>query len=63
MRALHTGALILLNHFHYVNKGDLPFSLALEPSMLKVLAQDAGLTDKQAAFVRITAILVKERGK
>ena len=31
--------------------------------MLPELAQDAGLNDKAAAFVRNTAILVKERGE
>lgn len=31
--------------------------------MLPKLAQDAGLDDEQAAFVRSTAILVKERGE
>ena len=31
--------------------------------MLPKFAQDAGLNDQQAAFVRSTAILVKERGE
>ena len=55
------GALTMLAHFHYANKGKQPFSLALDPAGLREVAEAAELNAEQVQFVREIAIIVKEK--
>lgn len=59
----HVGAVNLLYHFHYVNKGSLPFELALHPTGIQELTRASELMPDQVEFIFQTALLVKERGK
>jgi hypothetical protein len=55
---LHMGALIVLGHFHYCNKGKLPFRLADSYGTLQQLKKIAELDDEQTMFVRNTSLYV-----
>ncbi len=55
---MHIGALIILAHFHYCNKGKLPFSLADSYETLEQLKKIAELDEEQTMFVRNTSIYV-----
>ncbi|PVH87639.1 hypothetical protein DL98DRAFT_251913 [Cadophora sp. DSE1049] len=57
----HLGAVKMLAHFHYINKGDLPFKSALTVNGLYEVSRDAGLSPSQSEFVRQTALMVKEK--
>jgi hypothetical protein len=57
---LHTGSNIMLAHFHYMNKGSLPFTMdwTIERNV-----QQAGFSPEQLEFLTKTAQLVKEKCK
>ena len=63
IRAQHSGASILLAHFHYLNKGGLPFAVAEDISRLRKLFGHAELTETECEFIRNSALLVRERSK
>jgi hypothetical protein len=48
----------MLAHYHYLNKGVLPFRLSLDGEGRKELARIAELTEEQIGFIRKTAIIV-----
>lgn len=56
------GALTMLAHFHYVNKGKQPFALVLDRSGLQEVAEFGKLNAEQVEFVRASASLVHSRG-
>ena len=55
----------MLAHFHFLNKGVLPFALPHTPDGKQELAKAANLTDEQVEFVQRTSIFLKDpdRGK
>ncbi|KAF8846805.1 hypothetical protein BDZ45DRAFT_608397 [Acephala macrosclerotiorum] len=57
----HAGAKTMLAHFHWLNKGALPFSLAVDSGNVAKLMAEAELTAEQSEFVHRTAFLVQER--
>ncbi|KAK4205563.1 hypothetical protein QBC40DRAFT_162526 [Triangularia verruculosa] len=60
----HCGAQTMLAHFHYINRGVLPFSLPLHTKEgRKDLAKAADLTEEQVDFVRATAEMVRDRNR
>ena len=50
----------MLAHFHFLNKGVVPFSLPQTESGRKDLAKAANLTEEEVEFVWRTANLVKD---
>lgn len=60
IRAHHTGAQTMLAHFHFINKGVIPFSLPHNAAGKQELAKAANLTDEQVEFVWRTARLVHD---
>ncbi|KAK4466359.1 hypothetical protein QBC42DRAFT_166788 [Cladorrhinum samala] len=60
IKAHHSGAQTMLAHFHFINKGVLPFSLPHTPEGQKELAKAANLTDEQVLFVWRTSNLFRE---
>ena len=54
----------MLAHFHFLNKGVLPFALPQTPEGKQELAKAANLTDEQVEFVWRTSNFLKdpERG-
>ena len=62
--AHHSGAQTLLAHFHFINKGVVPFSLPHTPAGRQELAKAASLNDEQVDFVWKTSRLINdpERG-
>ncbi|KAK0669846.1 hypothetical protein QBC41DRAFT_223005 [Cercophora samala] len=57
----HCGAQTILAHFHYINRGVVPFSLPLHTKEGRNdLAKAAELTAEQVDFVRMTAEMVKD---
>lgn len=59
IEAHHTGAQIMLAHFHYINKGEKPFTEALDARKLQIIEMEVGMTQQQANFVRDTALHIK----
>jgi hypothetical protein len=53
----------LLKNFHLENKGELPFSMAQDPSRHDELAAAANLDADQVQFVAQTAFWAAQRGK
>jgi hypothetical protein len=60
IRELHSGANILLGHFHYSCKSFRPFELDWDAEETASVAE---LDAQQVCFVRQTASLVKFNGK
>ncbi|KAK3395142.1 hypothetical protein B0H63DRAFT_462729 [Podospora didyma] len=60
IRAHHTGAQTMLAHFHFINKGVVPFSLPHSPAGRQELARAANLSEEQLAFVWRTSDMVKD---
>ncbi|KAK3991427.1 hypothetical protein QBC44DRAFT_236889 [Cladorrhinum sp. PSN332] len=60
IRAHHSGSQTMLAHFHFINKGVLPFSLPHTDAGRKELAKAADLTDEQVEFVKRTSDLVRD---
>ncbi|KAK4184430.1 hypothetical protein QBC35DRAFT_58270 [Podospora australis] len=60
IREHHAGAQTMLAHFHFINKGVLPFSLPKTPTGRKELSKAASLSDDQVEFVWRTADMVKD---
>jgi hypothetical protein len=58
---LHKCALTLLAHFHYCNKGQLPFALAKDPARLQEFTDAAELNTAQVQFVQQTSVMVQSR--
>ena len=56
------GALTILAHFHYANKGKQPFTLALDATGLQKVAEGAELNPEQVHFVRESAYMVQKLG-
>ncbi|KAL6902604.1 hypothetical protein GGI43DRAFT_402305 [Trichoderma evansii] len=56
VREYHMGANVILAHFHYCNKGRVPFSEHCEDKDLRALAQ---LDEEKIQFVRATRALVQ----
>ncbi|KAK6448342.1 hypothetical protein FP744_10004592 [Trichoderma asperellum] len=56
VREYHMGANVILAHFHYCNKGRVPFSDECEDKDLRALAQ---LDEEKIQFVRATRALVQ----
>jgi hypothetical protein len=55
----------MLAHFHFINKGVVPFSLPQNDAGKQELAKAANLTDEQVDFVWMTSRLTNdpERGE
>ncbi|KAK4176547.1 hypothetical protein QBC36DRAFT_187225 [Triangularia setosa] len=61
IREHHCGAQIMLAHFHYINRGVIPFSLPLHTEQgRKDLAKAAELTEEQVDLVRMTADMIQD---
>lgn len=60
IRAHHSGAQTMLAHFHFINKGVIPFSLPHNAAGKQELAKAANLTDEQVDFVWRTARLAHD---
>ncbi|KAK0644676.1 hypothetical protein B0T16DRAFT_332780 [Cercophora newfieldiana] len=60
IRAHHSGAQTMLAHFHFINKGVVPFSLPHNVAGKQELAKAANLTDEQVNFVWRTATLAHD---
>ncbi|KAL7924033.1 hypothetical protein ACQKWADRAFT_35614 [Trichoderma austrokoningii] len=58
VREYHMGANVILAHFHYCNKGRLPFSEECEDKDLRVLGQ---LDAEKIEFVRETRSFIKQQ--
>lgn len=64
IREHHCGAQTMLAHFHYINRGVVPFSLPLHTKDGRSdLAKAANLTEEQVSFVRMTAEMVKDSAR
>jgi hypothetical protein len=63
IRECQNGSHILLAHFHYINKGELPFRLALQSQRLEDLEKAADLTPGQSRLVKETAEIADARGE
>ena len=57
------GALTMLAHFHYLNKGNEPFALAGRAESLQDLAEAAGLDAEQMELVKETSVWIKQNRK
>jgi hypothetical protein len=53
----------MLAHFHWLNKGALPFLCTPDSKGVAKLMKEAEITETQAEFVHRTALLVQERGE
>lgn len=60
IKAHHSGAQTMLAHFHFLNKGVLPFALPHTPDGKQELAKAANLADEQVEFVRRTSTFLKD---
>lgn len=60
IKAHHSGAQTMLAHFHFINKGVIPFSLPHSEAGKQELAKAANLTDDEIAFVWRTAGMINE---
>ncbi|KAK0615151.1 hypothetical protein B0T17DRAFT_498062 [Bombardia bombarda] len=60
IRAHHSGVQTMLAHFHYINKGVIPFSLPHTEAGKQELAKAANLTDEQVKFVWKTSDMTNE---
>ncbi|KAK4165574.1 hypothetical protein QBC43DRAFT_208230 [Cladorrhinum sp. PSN259] len=60
IRAHHSGAQTMLAHFHFINKGVLPFSLPHTEAGRKELAKAAELTEEQVEFVLRTSKFIRD---
>jgi len=60
IKAHHSGAQTMLAHFHFLNKGVLPFALPHTPEGKQELAKAANLTDEQVEFVWRTSNFLKD---
>jgi len=58
IRAHHAGVQTMLAHFHFINKGVIPFSLPHTARGKHELAKAANLTEEQLEFVRRTSLMV-----
>ncbi|KAK3388504.1 hypothetical protein B0T20DRAFT_457152 [Sordaria brevicollis] len=62
--AHHAGAQTMLAHFHFINKGVLPFHIPLdEEKGRQELAKAAALTEEQLDFVRRTGEMIRDPGR
>ncbi len=60
IRAHHSGAQTMLAHFHFINKGVIPFSLPHTKAGKQELAKAADLDDEQVDFVWRTSRMVND---
>jgi len=60
IKAHHSGAQTMLAHFHFINKGVIPFSLPHTATGKQELAKAANLSDEQVNFVWRTSRLINE---
>ncbi|KAK5654757.1 hypothetical protein OQA88_7082 [Cercophora sp. LCS_1] len=60
IKAHHSGAQTMLAHFHFINKGVIPFSLPHNEAGKQELAKAANLTEDEIAFVWRTARMINE---
>ncbi|KAL3471565.1 hypothetical protein BJX99DRAFT_266617 [Aspergillus californicus] len=60
IQAMQTGMRTMLAHFHYLNKGVLPFHLTYDEKSLRNLAAAAELDRDELDFVKRTSELVNE---
>ncbi|OTB14989.1 hypothetical protein K445DRAFT_61587 [Daldinia sp. EC12] len=61
VHAQHTGVQAMLAHFHFINKGVIPFSLPHNEIGRAELQRAAELDDEQVDFVWRTSDLIRER--
>jgi len=54
------GVNVMLAHFHYLNKGVLPFHLSYDEAGLRQLAKAADLDPDQVDFVKTTSVLLRD---
>ncbi|KAK0732900.1 hypothetical protein B0T26DRAFT_633909, partial [Lasiosphaeria miniovina] len=60
IKAHHTGAQTMLAHFHFINKGVMPFSLPHTPGGREELSRAANLDKSQLDFVWRTSDMIKD---
>ncbi|KAK3349052.1 hypothetical protein B0T25DRAFT_458000 [Lasiosphaeria hispida] len=60
IRAHHSGAQTILAHFHFINKGVIPFSLPHTEAGKQELAKAANLSNEQVDFVWRTSNMVND---
>ncbi|KAL4787661.1 hypothetical protein BJX76DRAFT_345352 [Aspergillus varians] len=60
IQGMQTGMRTMLAHFHYLNKGVLPFHLTYDEKSLRNLAAAADLDSEELEFVKQTSILVND---
>lgn len=60
IKAHHSGAQTMLAHFHFINKGVIPFSLPHSAAGKQELGKAANLSDVQVNFVWRTSRLINE---
>lgn len=56
----HTGVNVMLAHFHYLNKGVLPFRLTYDAAGIRELSKAAELDPEQVTFIKRTSRLLDE---
>ena len=56
------GALIMIAHFHYTNKGQQPFTMALDPSGLQEVVEATNMDAEHIRFIKESAFMIQERG-
>ncbi|KAK4033686.1 hypothetical protein C8A01DRAFT_49768 [Parachaetomium inaequale] len=54
------GVNVMLAHFHYLNKGVLPFQLTYNAAGLRTLSKAADLDSEQVEFLKLTSRLLRE---
>lgn len=57
----HMGALIMIAHFHYTNKGQQPFTMALDPSGLQEVVEATNMDAEHIRFIKESAFMIQER--
>ncbi|KXX74792.1 hypothetical protein MMYC01_207707 [Madurella mycetomatis] len=56
----HMGVNVMLAHFHYLNKGVLPFQLTYDAAGIRELSKAAELDPEQVTFIKLTSHLLNE---
>jgi hypothetical protein len=60
---MQTGMRTLLAHFHYLNKGVLPFHMTYDEESLNNLRAMADLNSDELNFVKQTSFYVNDRAR
>ncbi|KAL2821114.1 hypothetical protein BJX63DRAFT_418148 [Aspergillus granulosus] len=63
IQGMQTGMRTMLAHFHYLNKGVLPFHMTYDEESLRNLGAMADLNSEELNFVKQTSVFVNDRAR